>query len=272
LTSAIRNEQKEIARIIVDASIDIIISDNRYGCRSSDVQSVFITHQVNILTPSWMSWWSGIINYFNHALIRKFDACWIPDDPAIRITGKMTNPALTKSRHIGFLSRFGNSPKTETEYACVALISGPEPQRSIFESKVRNELKRLNLTSCMIKGQPQKLQEAQNDPLITEVVHLPAAQLQQVLLKAEMVVARSGYSTIMDLFSLGGKAIFIPTPGQSEQEYLAAELMKRKVAYSQSQQDFDLIRALEESNNYAGFAGIRQPANLLEEAIDDLLK
>ncbi len=107
------------------------------------------------------------------------------------------------------------------------------------------------------------------DPNVVDF--LSGEELQTVIEESKCVVARSGYSTVMDLAKLGKKAILVPTPGQTEQEYLAARLMERKVAYTMEQHRFDLTVAWKESQHYTGFDCAEDPGNLMSEAMDHML-
>ena len=136
----------------------------------------------------------------------------------------------------------------------MVILSGPEPQRSIFENLVVQQLKQTSIKTLIVKGvvRDEEVWEEINSN-ITSVSHLPTKQLETVLLSSEIIVSRSGYSTIMDLATLGKKAIFVPTPGQTEQEYLAERFMKKGICFSQTQTEFDLEIALKESENHTGF-------------------
>ena len=143
------------------------------------------------------------------------------------------------------MSRFngGNTPNHEN-FEIVAIVSGPEPQRTVFENLVREQLKIVNMKSLMVIGKPA-VKNKVTSGLLTEVGHLNSQEMESVLAKCQMVVARSGYSTIMDLAVLGKKVLLIPTVRQTEQEYLAEYLSNRKMAFRQSQKDFNLMRALD---------------------------
>src|SRR5262249_40927925 len=80
--------------------------------------------------------------------------------------------------------------------------------------------------------------------------HLSAKDLNEEIEKADWVISRSGYSTIMDLAKLEKKSILIPTPGQTEQEYLAKNLWGKGIAYCMEQKEFSLNRALEEAKKF----------------------
>jgi UDP-N-acetylglucosamine:LPS N-acetylglucosamine transferase len=92
-------------------------------------------------------------------------------------------------------------------------------------------------------------------PHVTAVNHLPTAELSQALQQTDWVVCRSGYTTVMDLVQLGKKAILVPTPGQTEQEYLGRYLQQQGLFYSVPQHLFNLPTDLEKAKPYslAGF-------------------
>lgn len=269
---AIRAEHNEIEKLVAQRDIDVIISDNRYGCWSKQVSSVLITHQVSIIMPPMLSWLSFGLNYFNHQLIKRFNLCWVPDFESDRITGKLTTPGKLNIRYIGMLSRFVRKENISIEQdLIVAVVSGPEPQRQVLESMLESQMVNQTGQLVLVRGIPQG--EERNHAKIKFINHLPANELSELIQQANVIITRSGYSTIMDLVVLGKKnVIMIPTPGQTEQEYLAKTLEKKRIALSQSQSDFDLATALNNIKDYVGFEGIQQQTNLLPEAIRVLLE
>jgi UDP-N-acetylglucosamine transferase subunit ALG13 len=263
----IQKEHRQIERIVTNENIDLLISDNRYGCWSSRAPSVLITHQINFLMSFSWKWLEGIINYGNHRQIDKFNTCWVPDFPG-GITGKMTGPHGPKTRFIGMISRF-QKQNIPMKREILFLISGPEPQRSIFETKIKDEIGRAGCRSYFIvKGRPEAPIETHEH----EINHLSATDLNEVIESSQVVISRSGYTTIMDLCKLRKKAIFVPTPGQTEQEYLAEQLKANGVAFYQNQNEFDLALALSESKKYEGFEGYPSSSNLLVNEINSLFK
>ena len=269
---AIGRERKVVEQIIKENEIDLIISDNRYGCWASNVRSVFICHQINIIMPLGLRWVSPILNYFNHQWILKFDQCWIPDDPIKSLSGKLSNPCLPNAIHIGLLSRFRKTAGNDIVYRLAIVHSGPEPQRSVLEQIIRKQLDGTALKTIFVRGILNGMDEMKMDGNVTFINHLKSDQLQHVIEESEIVLCRSGYSSIMDLAVLEKKVILIPTPGQTEQEYLGKSLMKKKIALSYPQKNFDLAKALSEIKNYSGFEGWSSQPNLLEEAIDKKLE
>jgi uncharacterized protein (TIGR00661 family) len=268
---AIGREQKVVKKIVNDNAIDLIISDNRYGCRASGVQSVFICHQINIIMPTELRWLSRLVNHFNHRWVLKFNQCWIPDDPINPISGKLSYPGLSNTVYIGLLSRFVKT-NIPMAYHLAVVLSGPEPQRTMLEQKLRKQLVGSTFKTIFVRGVVDDIDERKIEGNITFVNHLQSDQLQQAIGQSEIVLCRSGYSSLMDMVKLGKKAILIPTPGQTEQEYLASSMMNKKIAFSMRQKDFDLVKALSEIKNYSGFEGWSSQPNLLEEVIDKNLK
>lgn len=269
---AIAKEKKAVEKIVRENAVDLIFSDNRYGCRVYNVRSIFICHQINLIMPLWQKWISPVVNYFNHNLILKFDECWIPDDRKIALSGRLSYPGLPNTKYIGLLSRFIKGTDKKIIYHLAIILSGPEPQRTLFENIILNELKGVQFKSIIVRGVLNGLNEKKIVGNVTYVNHLPAEQLQQVIEESEFVLCRSGYSSIMDLAVLGKKAILVPTPGQTEQEYLGKMMMKKKFAPCQRQNHFDLRKALAEIKNYTGFEGWSSQPNLLDEVIDHNLK
>lgn len=269
---AIVKERKAVKKIVKDNAVGLTISDNRYGCRVSKVPSVFICHQINLIMPSGLGWVSPMVNYFNRKWISKYEECWIPDDQKISLSGKLSYPSLPNAKYVGLLSRFSMSNNNHTIFHLAIILSGPEPQRTIFEDLILSQLNGMEFKSIVVRGVLNGLDERRIKGNVTFVNHLPGSQLQQVLEESEFVLCRSGYSSIMDLAVLRKKAILVPTPGQTEQEYLGKLMMQKKIAPCQRQKNFDLRKALSEIKNYTGFEGKPSQPNLLEEVIDHNLK
>ncbi len=268
----IRNEHRQIEAIVRAHQIDLLISDNRFGCWSALIPSVFITHQRNIFLPAGYQWLESWVNRLNDSFIRKFSCCWIPDraDP-FSLAGKLAASIRGQSypiKHIGNLSRFGASLTQVVRYDVVCILSGPEPQRSIFEELVTRQLRNSGLRYFLIRG---LIDGATSHTDVHCTDFLSGVELQKVIEQSACVVSRSGYSTVMDLAKLGKMAIFVPTPGQTEQEYLAARLMERKIAFAMEQQEFDLMVAWNELKNYNGFERSEDHSSLLREALDQAL-
>ena len=269
--SVVKKEHHLTEKLVSENKIDIVISDNRYGCWSSKVKSIFITHQANLLMPSGFEWLDPFINFFGHQYIARFREVWIPAEPGNGLTTPFKSKRNLNEKYIGWLSRFKLRSGVEQKYKIIALVSGPEPQRSIFENLLIKELKATGLNSLLVEGKPKEPFH-KKDGCVEIVHHLPSTELEEAILASELVISRSGYSTVMDLIALGKKAIFVPTPGQTEQEYLAKELERIKVASFCKQGEFNLAEALKRSMQFKGFADWNGGSNLLKNAINELMQ
>jgi predicted glycosyltransferase len=272
--NAIWNEKRQVKNLIREYKINAIISDNRYGCYNPSVKSIFVTHQLSILLSSRFGWLAGIANQMNQWMISRFDQCWIPDLPDHMLSGDLSKPLNEKCRMVGVLSRFEKKEVQEKEkkkWKVLAVVSGPEPQRSLFETILREQLIPLNEPSLLVKGLPGDSSISPTSDNLHEVNYLNASRLQAALLSAEFVVCRSGYSSVMDLAMVGQQnCIMVPTPGQPEQEYLADKLNAERIVFSVAQNDFNLNMAMQSVISRKGFTlPASQP--LLQVAVDDLL-
>ncbi len=271
--SAIRAEHAQLRQIIKDNNTNLIVSDNRFGCYSKDVKSIFVTHQINFIFQSPFKWASKLFSRWNQQHIKKFDACWIPDFPNQEFSGKLSSTNGLSVSFVGVLSRFQKSIRSiEKKYDVVALISGPEPQRKIFEDLIRTVAEGLDLKILLVKGKPEEGEIISNKGNLSEVGHLREMELQNAIEESEFIVCRSGYSSIMDLAVLERKnIIMVPTPGQPEQKYLADLLESKGRVFTVAQEDFDLMQAMKKAIDYLGFKNGAFNNDLLKAAIDEAL-
>ena len=254
----IYKEHQWLKKIIKQYSISAVISDNRFGLYHSSVPSVYITHQ--LLIKSGNSFTEKIIQKIQYWFIKKYTQCWVPDfEGPVNIAGELSHPAIVPPnvRYIGAVSRFEKKPGIEKLYDLMVIISGPEPQRSIFEKLLFEQLRHYKGNVLLVRGLPEIVQtDMKNNSLycnqnknIVIKNHLDAAALNIAMQQSELVICRSGYTTIMDLLKLQQKAILVPTPGQTEQEYLAKYLLQQNIFYAVLQQSFLLHDAVENANN-----------------------
>lgn len=233
---AIWNEKKMVKKWIAKYAIDGIISDNRLGVVSKKIPSVFITHQLNVLTGNT----TRLTSKIHQLIIRKFTLCWVPDIEGIpNLSGKLGHlkDSDLKITYLGPLSRM-QKKETSKVYDLMVILSGPEPQRGLLEEKLSKEILKQNGKIVFIKGIIDKEQKKEQIGNVTYYNFMNTRQLEQTFNESEIVVCRSGYSTIMDLVKLEKKAFFIPTPGQYEQEYLAKKLKKEGLVPYATQDNF----------------------------------
>jgi UDP-N-acetylglucosamine:LPS N-acetylglucosamine transferase len=282
-----------LRKFIKTHKIDIVISDNRFGFFNKNTYNIFMTHQANILIPSkWMQRW---VNRVNHFFIKKFHTLWIPDfENEPNLAGQLAHENLPKSliiKYLGGLSRMKPPIETLKKYQVIAVLSGPEPQRTHLEKIILEQFEKMvpppdtlgtspYFDSKNLENKPFLLvRGVMNDTIFNlknkkiEIHnYLKAKELQEKINQSNVMICRSGYSTIMDLVTLKIPAILIPTPGQTEQEYLASELMRKNLFYTQNQDKLDLEVALENVKNYEGFGKFQNQQETLSQIVNDLLK
>lgn len=249
MVRAILEEKKIIKNWIEKYAIDGIISDNRLGVISKKVPSVFITHQLNVMTGN-TTWITTKVHQY---IIKKYTECWVPDlAGTLNLTGKLGHiydPNI-KINYIGPISRLEKKlvPK---KYDLLVILSGPEPQRGILEHHLKKEIVQFKGNVIFIEGNIESEQKTVVKEHVTYYNFMNSTELELAFNESEMVLCRSGYTTIMDLAQLRKKAFFIPTPGQYEQEYLAKKLEKEGLVPYASQDDFR-IKDIEKIKNYKG--------------------
>jgi hypothetical protein len=205
---------------------DQVISDNRFGMWHKRVHSVYITHQVMIKMPKIMKFLEPLVHRIHKVFINRYNECWIPDRLENGLSGDLSHKyALPRNaKFIGTLSRFQGleNVQKDSEFEVVAVVSGVEPQRTIFEEKLIGQFKYRPEKMLIVRGEPNRSLNKRQIGGVTLVSHLPDSELAAALLGAKRIICRSGYSSIMDLDTLKclHKAELIPTPGQTEQEYL----------------------------------------------------
>lgn len=245
ILSAIRRERHWLKQQQAQYHFDLIISDNRYGLYHSSVPCVIMTHQLQIKSgkgPLIDGW----LRKMHYRMLRRFTACWVVDEKEHGgYSGDLAHPDILpgNAKYIGILSQFMDRSLSSgnNEDHILVLLSGPEPMRGQLEATVMKQIAALkqyrftvvagNLSGKAINDLPEH---------ITYYSHLPAAQLIHIIDKATLVICRSGYSTIMDMAVTGKKALLIPTPGQTEQEYLAQYLQQKNYFNTVAQQEMNL--------------------------------
>jgi hypothetical protein len=229
-------------------TFDIIISDNRYAMFHGQATSIIITHQLEIKTGK--KWLDKLVQGFIYKWIERFDECWIPDFEGVEnLAGALSHPNTKPDlplRYLGPLSRF-ILKEEKVVYDLAILISGPEPQRSLFELQMATQLQDCENKVLLVRGLPKGKEPLKlNHPNAEVWDHLNEKELNKKILQSRYIVCRSGYSTLMDLYILSKSATIVPTPGQPEQEYLAKHLDGKYGFTSVVQEQLNLKHLLEQ--------------------------
>ena len=248
----IQQENRWLAKLLKTTPINGIISDNRYGISHPGKPSVLITHQLRIQSGGGRLT-DNLLQKLHYRLLARFRQVWIPDNPSQPgAAGILSHPPMMPSmtsRYIGCLSRMQKCDH-QLDSGILILLSGPEPQRTILEKHLVHQLSHVNEQVVLVRGTFTAPGLTNLPGNVSVLNHCSGRELNTIICNARLVIARSGYTSIMDLLKLRKKSILIPTPGQSEQQYLGQHLMKNQWAITVSQKDFNLKTALEKSATY----------------------
>jgi len=237
-------------------AFDLIISDNRYGFYHKKINSVLITHQLNIQTP----WKLGtlLLQQSLYAWCKRFKQIWIPDsDITQNLSGTLGIPRNLPTNelwYMGSLSRMNDlsfePAKIEPSLAFLGIVSGPEPQRTIFENLLTQGGQNTDAPFVIVAGRP-----LDNDQLTIGAngkiyAHLNSSELAKQIQAAAFIICRGGYSSLMDLLPFNKKIIMVPTPGQTEQIYLANWWHANGWAMHIEQSNFSLELAIKKAASF----------------------
>lgn len=252
ILKAIKEENRVLHQVAKSKNVDVVISDNRYGMHHFYTKNVFLSHQIKIKAP----FGSNILAMLHLRYLHRFDEIWVPDSAGkVNISGNLShNCRLPKnSRFIGVLSQFTTHKNFVQPVGfhltipfALVMISGPEPQRSIFENRVLDQVKEASLPVVIVGGKPSEHGFTEGENYI-HYAYLPPENLGWLIRHSEVVVSRAGYSSIMDLLSLKKTAVLVPTSGQTEQEYLAKHLSNTGMFLGMDQNSFELNLAIKKS-------------------------
>lgn len=233
-------EKNWVKKVCKQKNIDLIYSDGRFACYQKYIPSIYITHQLNL--KSGLAFGDKILSRLHGKIISKYTEIQIPDyeDDNLALAGELSRKPSFKTpplKYIGPLSRFKNLVGKKGKYI-LFICSGPEPQRTLLEEGFWEvALGFEEVESIIVRGTNIPVQR--NSYHIKSIDLSYGEELGELIANAQLVVCRSGYSSVMDLHVLGKeKVIWIPTPGQGEQEYLAEYLCKIKWGMNISQVEF----------------------------------
>ncbi|MEZ5017889.1 MAG: glycosyltransferase [Flavipsychrobacter sp.] len=264
LNKIIKREHEWLKELIKELGIDGVISDNRYGLNNPDIPTVMMTHQLGPMSGMG-SMVDNVLRPQHYKYLERFKDCWVVDIAEDGYAGKLSHPDTlsNNAQYIGLLSQLDKTNDLEQDYILV-LLSGPEPQRTILADKLWEQVQTIDRKVVFVTGS----NEQEPPAFIPEHIHyygrVTKSVLDKLMQQAAVVVCRSGYSTVMDLVKLGKKAIFIPTPGQTEQEYLGAYLSQKPQFTAAGQKSFDLAKMLNTE--------LKSPTQNIEEQIFDQYK
>ena len=278
LLERIKLEHRELLKLHEKYQFNALISDNRFGLFHADIPCIYLTHQVMIKAARGFSFLEPLMHRMHKHYIMKFDECWIPDLAGIdNLSGDLGHrfEPGTKTRFIGPLSRFSSKDHesgqaAKTRLRLLIIISGPEPQRSIFEKIILEQLQNATIKAVVVLGLPgHDIHYPLNDSVDIHA-HLDTEKMKELIKGADNIVCRPGYTSIMDLYALNKRAWLVATPGQTEQEYLASYMLGKEFP-GQSQDKFD-INEIMAAGPLPGWHHDRIDTSMLDMAVDDLIQ
>jgi len=273
-------EHWRLKRILLEHSVDIIISDNRFGLWNKKVISVYLTHMPLVPFPGSCKFLEPIGVLLHRQIIKKYTLCFIPDLPGdVNLSGRLShNIKLPDNvRYIGILSRFTDPDINITDNNIkfkhnTVILSGPEPQKEILKQKLIVLLKDKEPKTVMFSGNPKNEEEMSSCGNIAFYNHLPSVPMREMIESSDLIITRSGYTTLMELVSLNLTALIIPTPGQTEQEYLAEYLSEKGWFSTISQNEIKDGIIIAPGKAVSHDEINRQSSILLTEVLEELLE
>ena len=253
LLVALRYEKQWLQEKYANYQWDVIVSDNRLGFHHPRAHNIYITHQLHLQTGLGKLL-NRLASFFHQSYIKKFNELWIPDlEGSQNLAGKLAHPKISflPTKYLGLISRLHPAEATPYKYDLLFLLSGPESQRTIFENIILQQIQPKHGRILLIRGTHDSNIMSDIKSTVT-IVHLANSQeLNQYMLQSKYVICRSGYTSLMDLLRLHKKALLVPTPGQGEQEYLAAHAEQQSFFPSLSQNEFDIDQAIEKLDSFS---------------------
>jgi uncharacterized protein (TIGR00661 family) len=267
----VAKEHRGIKKVIKRERYERIISDSRYGVYDKEIPSYLISHQLRFIAPGRVKLFEMATEGFNYSFFKNnFSKFLVPDYKEDDLSGDLChNLKYFKGETIEYLGPLSDLKKRETaeEIDYFISLSGPEPQRTILEKKIFEQAPLLKGRVVIALGKPE---DSRNETLnhLRVFGYLGRKGQEEIMNRSKLVITRPGYTTIMELSLLGKKALFIPTPGQTEQVYLAEYHKKRKNFYSVDQDRLNLTRDVEEAKKYPGLFH----KTGTDEAVDKFMK
>jgi len=261
LVRAMRAEYRETQTLVAMHGIDRVVSDSRWGVSSRRVPSIFISHHLRQVAPRGFRAAERLTEAVTWRSIHgRYRRILVPDVASGgglsgRLAHELSRYDPAQLRYIGPISDVTRQAVTR-DLDTLVVLGGPEPSRSRLEEHLLPGLAALPGRTVVLRGVPDA--RAPRWPLATVAAfpHAPKAERDTLFSAARVIVGRSGYTTLMDAASVGARALFIPLPGQTEQEYLAARLAQRGLTHHVRERDVDLPRDVRIAASRPGLDGL----------------
>ena len=248
-------EYLQTQKVINDEKIDIIISDSRYGVYSKGAPAYFIIHQLRFQLSGIFKFIEFLGEWFNIFMFRHYNAIIIPDVKiSPNLTGDLTHAGkIAHHPKLQYLGVFCSVTKLDIEEDIDYFfsVSGPEIQRTLFEEIILGQIDNIPGKKVVVLGKPEDEQSYDYIEYTEIYSHVNREKQNELLNRAKFVVCRSGYTTVMELVALKKPALMIPTPGQTEQEYLAHHYQGTGIFHIAKQDGLSLSAELNKIQNFS---------------------
>lgn len=275
LLNKINEEHAFCNKVVMDFLPDMIVSDHCYGIYHESIPSFFISHQIYFAMPDGLGAFGSLAARFNFKFHKNYQKVIIPDlpdDSQGLLSGSLSRLPKKDNKYVfgGILSSITREEPKETIDLLVS-ISGPEPQRTLFEQKILQQIEAVPGRKIVALGKSESIEMLKNTPGLKVYSHLPRREMGRLFNQAKLIVSRPGYSTLMELVELGRPALLVPTPGQTEQAALAKHTLGKNWFYSVDQNNLDLTQDIENAKNYAGLFKPNVTAWSVRNIFDNIL-
>jgi len=276
IIKALSNERKQMAHILEKDNFDLIISDNRLGVYSEKIPSVFISHQLHNHLP-WVLWPLELAAIEMNAYVHeKYRHVVVPDNPPgpLSLAGKLSraeaDATLPRAYYAGILTSMRRREvRQDLEY--LVMVSGPEPQRTLLEEILLPQVQALDVACTVLLGSPANRAKRVTHGTCTVIPYASTEEKEILMNRAQFIISRSGYTSVMEIAELNkNKVLFIPTPGQTEQEYLSWYYEKKHWVKSVSQYEINLPNDIESASHYSGLPEMPKTAENVERLYHEI--
>ena len=254
-------EQRLTERLVRERRIDVVVSDSRFGVWSREAPSYCLFHSLRQIIPGRPRWLERQVERAQRHLLRPYRAILVPDaEGSESLAGDLAHDVDLdwgegRIVYLGPLTELRGD--TDPDIDCFFSISGVEPHHSMLAQRVLAALPALGGRIVVALGRPEAAGETTTKGNAIVHGYLGRRAQGEMLARSRVVVGRSGYTTLMELSAWGKRAFFVPTPGQSEQEYLAQLHRDRGRVASHAQRTLDIPRGIAEAEAATGLPRLR---------------
>jgi len=215
---------------------------------------------------------------FNSLFHRHFKGLIVPDinpdDCYKNLSGKLCKSKIDAIRrrvyHAGILTST-KKLEVEEDLDYLAIVSGPEPQRTALEEIVLKQIQKLPGEKAVLLGSPKRERHEKLDNSTSIHSYVSNEDSPLLMNRARFIITSSGYTTMMEMAELDKRhGLFIPTPGQTEQEYLSRYYAQQGWFLSRSQYKLRLPQDVQEAMNYQGFPEMTKTAENVKRLYEEL--